>query len=236
MAVYMVMMAADTLDNKNLDPTNKERVKEFWGSLGSAILSVWWSISGGQDWADLVNPLIIESGNNVHNVIYSMFIAFATMVIMNLVTGVFVEGAQRLRQKDKDEELQRMAKKTFKHVDEENHNALSRDDFEKHLFSGDLDTYLTAVELTKETACDLFDILDEDKDGTINFHEFVDGCIHLAKTPRVADIAQVLLDVRKDRDILKDIAQKIRYVMDVPVKPLVSHGNMPNAVWGYRTW
>jgi len=218
-AVYMTMMAADAVETTTpaaLATDDVEKLRLYWGSIGSSVMSVWWSISGGQDWADLVNPLIRESNNNSHNVVYSMFIAFATMVIMNLVTGVFVEGAQRLKQKDRDKDLQRMAQKTFKHVgiDQECLCPLTKSAFEGHLFNGDFDDYLQAVDLTQESACDLFDMLDEDGDGTIDFHEFVDGCIHLARLPRVADIAQVLLDVRKEKDMLSDITRKLQILME----------------------
>jgi len=216
-AVYMTMMATDEFSKPGAEfeaGSNTQKLQEYWGSIGTSVMSVWWSISGGQDWADLLNPLIEESGNNVHNVIYSMFIAFATMVIMNLVTGVFVEGAQRLKQKDRDKELQRMAKKTFKVVDSENQDALSKEDFEGHLLNGDLDEYLAAVDLSQETACDLFDMLDEDKSGSVTFQEFVDGCIHLARLPRVADIAQVLLDVRREKEVLQELVRKMSVLTD----------------------
>ena len=38
---------------------------------------------------------------------------------MNLVTGVFVEGAARLTKEDKDKELSKMAHKVFRMVDDD---------------------------------------------------------------------------------------------------------------------
>ncbi|CAJ1390782.1 unnamed protein product, partial [Effrenium voratum] len=37
--------------------------------------------------------------------VFSMYIAFATLVMLNLVTGVFVEGAQRIAREEKEQEL-----------------------------------------------------------------------------------------------------------------------------------
>merc|ERR1719446_1288502 len=142
------MMATEVrLDAKNaaipVDAANPridlEDVQKYWGSLGDSIMSLYWSITGGQDWADLIQPLINATGTQIHNIIFAMYIAFATMVVMNLVTGVFVEGAQRLTKEDKDREVIKMAFKTFnlnesELVDPE----ISLEDFNHHMETGRL--------------------------------------------------------------------------------------------------
>merc|ERR1719181_2179739 len=130
LAVYMVMMAVERMEGK--EPYDPE-LAEFWGSVGSAVLSIYWSITGGQDWAVVIGPLVDETGTQLHNVIFCLFIGFATMVLMNLVTGVFVEGAARLKKQDRDKELSRMAHKVFRLVDDDCSDEISRREFEKHL-------------------------------------------------------------------------------------------------------
>ena len=39
-----------------------------------------------------------------NTLVFSIFIAFATLVMMNLVTGVFVDGAQRIAREEKNQE------------------------------------------------------------------------------------------------------------------------------------
>lgn len=199
LAVYMCMMATERLESPIDNADNYEAIKKCWGSLGSSILTLYWSITGGQDWADLIGPLVEET-NQWHNVVFSMFIAFATMVIMNLVTGVFVEGAQRMNREDRDHELVKMAKRTFKIVDEETHTEITKVDFDKHLRNGHLDNYLDAVDLTRDTCTDLFELLDADHSNTVNIDEFVDGCMRLKGHPRAADVAAVLMVVRKQNE------------------------------------
>merc|ERR1712232_737709 len=85
LSVYMVMMAVEAMENATYWSDNRMLVKKYWGSIGSAILSNYWSITGGQDWGEVIGPLIAETGTQVHNIIFLMYIAFATMVLMNLV-------------------------------------------------------------------------------------------------------------------------------------------------------
>jgi Ca2+-binding EF-hand superfamily protein len=199
LAVYMTMMAVDVLSEKvNDQPTeNIAELKLMWGSVGSSILSIYWSITGGQDWADVIGPLIQETGNQIHNIIFCMFIAFATMVLMNLVTGVFVEGAARLTKEDRDKELSRLAHKVFRLVDADGNEEISKEEFDNNLALGNMDTYLHAVELARSDAASLFDILDMDRSGAISVNEFVDGCLRLRGLPRAADLSQVLMETRK---------------------------------------
>merc|ERR1719230_325185 len=114
LAIYMVMMAVESLEETmGQDSVSRQELQQFWGSVGSAVLSCYWCITGGQDWAVIIGPLVEETGTQVHNVVFSMFVAFATMVLMNLVTGVFVEGAQRLTKEDRDKEVFKIAYRTF---------------------------------------------------------------------------------------------------------------------------
>merc|ERR1712100_761781 len=128
LAVYMVMMAVESLEETTgTTSEDREILQEYWGSVGSAAMSLYWSITGGQDWAVVIGPLNAETGTQVHNIVFSMFIAFATMVLMNLVTGVFVEGAARLSKEDRDKELSKMAFRVFRMVDDDCSEEISRD-------------------------------------------------------------------------------------------------------------
>jgi len=206
LAIYMTIMAVDVLSEKVNEPStpNSEEVQRMWGSIGSSVLSIYWSITGGQDWAVVIGPLIEETGNQVHNVVFCMFIAFATMVLMNLVTGVFVEGAARLTKEDRDKELSRMAHKIFRLVDDDCSEDISRREFEHHLEMGNIDRYLDGVGLNRFEARVLFDLLDSDGSETISVNEFVDGCLKLRGLPRAADLSQMLLESRKQWDSSKE--------------------------------
>merc|ERR1719271_1902139 len=83
LAIYLVMMAIGALEETLADDTSERRalLMEYWGSVGSAVLSCFWSITGGQDWAVVIAPLTGETGNQLHLLVFCIFIAFATMVL-----------------------------------------------------------------------------------------------------------------------------------------------------------
>ena len=101
-AVYFTELATDL--RVGADDT---RLGQYWGSLGSSFLSLFQAISGGDDWANFIDVLE-DSSQTLNTLVFSLYVLFATLVMLNLVTGVFVEGAQRILKDDKEAELLRM--------------------------------------------------------------------------------------------------------------------------------
>jgi hypothetical protein len=211
-AVYMTMMARDVMEADPAlgDPENRDTILRQWGSIGDSIVSLFHSISGGADWADLIGPLVTETGNKMHNVLFIMYIAFSTMVIMNLVTGVFVEGAQRLNKMDKDKELTRLAYKTFNVVDDDGSAEISWEELQSSMDNGMLVDYLIAMDLSQANAADLFEILDADGSGSLSVGEFVEGCMRLKGQARAADVCQLLCNTKRLQENVNAILLELR--------------------------
>jgi Ca2+-binding EF-hand superfamily protein len=212
-AVYMTMMATECLKDNTRGEANAEdydSVTKQWGSLSSSVMSLFHSISGGADWAELIGPLVNETNNQIHNIAFTMFIAFSTMVLMNLVTGVFVEGAQRLSKEDRDKELVKLAYKTFGIVDEDDSAVITWEELSLSMENRVLEEYLVAMDLSRTNAQDLFRLLDEDQSGEISIEEFVHGCMRLKGIARAADVCQILVDVQELRKELMEVAEEVR--------------------------
>merc|ERR1740121_816392 len=91
MAVYFTELASAGQDTTA--PTDTRH----WGSLSSSVLSLYMGITGGDDWVRLIEPFKTNDANYVVATgVFSIYIAFATLVMLNLVTGVFVDSAQRI--------------------------------------------------------------------------------------------------------------------------------------------
>lgn len=195
-AVYFVMTATDSLTKGSGTSAIRDQVAASWGGLGPAIMSLFQSISGGVDWGNVIGPLVELSNNQCHSLIFTCYIAFASMVFLNLVTGVFVEGAQRLNAEDRDKELAKMAYRTFDCVDDNDDVTVTLEELEDHCASGTMDDYLKAVDLSRGNATDLFKLLDMDSDGALTVKEFVNGCMRLKGMPRAADVSQCLLEMK----------------------------------------
>eukprot|EP00929_Paragymnodinium_shiwhaense_P101662 TRINITY_DN64803_c0_g1_i1.p1 TRINITY_DN64803_c0_g1~~TRINITY_DN64803_c0_g1_i1.p1 ORF type:complete len:740 (+),score=155.37 TRINITY_DN64803_c0_g1_i1:92-2311(+) len=221
-AIYMTMMATETLeDPAQLDDELRADVIAYWGSIGDSIMSLFHSISGGQDWADLISPLVDATGSQAHNVIFSMFIAFSTMVIMNLVTGVFVEGAQRLSAEDRDKELFKMATKVFGDVDDDGSKGITWKEMQENMQTNVLlQEYLATMDLNNNNAKDLFLILDDDKSGIISIDEFVTGCMRLKGPARSADVCKMLVQTQRIADSVTKVRKRVSRTAKIAEKLL----------------
>jgi len=122
------------------------------------------------------------------------YIAFATLVMLNLVTGVFVEGAQRIIKEDRDNDLVRTVCKLFMRADDNNDHDITWLEFEEHIEDPGMETYFQAVDLNREQGRDLFRLLDADGSGTLSVEEFVRGCVRLKGPARSVDLASLVQD------------------------------------------
>merc|ERR1711920_756175 len=88
----------------------------WYGTLPVTLLSVFQSLTGGVDWNEIVSP-IMHHISPVIGIIYVLFIAFAILSIMNVVTGIFVQSA--IERADEVERINKVeqARKLFKIID-----------------------------------------------------------------------------------------------------------------------
>merc|ERR1711977_635135 len=111
----------------------------MWGSVPRSMFSLFQAVTGGDDWNNFI--VVFDTSDSsfdyfVNSSIFCVYIAFGTLVMLNLVTGVFVEGAQRIIKEDKDVELLRTIRKLFMNdSDVEQDRELCCEEFEVKLES-----------------------------------------------------------------------------------------------------
>eukprot|EP00439_Symbiodinium_sp_Y106_P060174 s1143_g8.t2 len=64
---------------------------EYYGSLLRSVMSLYQSITSGVSWRDASQPL--ERHQPIMGLIFAVYIAFAALAMLNVITGVFVESA-----------------------------------------------------------------------------------------------------------------------------------------------
>lgn len=202
-AVYFTELAYD-LHHKH-PQKDFSTVKQTWGSVAGSIFSLFQAITGGNDWHNFLAVFDdFVPGTYTNTFVFAIFIAFATLVMMNLVTGVFVEGAQRIAREEKNQELLKHVRRllapdksrptprpsVFIRGEDDNHGELiSWAEFCKKLNTEEMRAYLTAFELDASQAKDIFYILDQDRVGKVTMREFFSACVNLHGRPRLADTA-----------------------------------------------
>merc|ERR1712232_106440 len=92
MSVLFTQIVSDyMIDHTEVD-SDQEELRRFFGSLGSAALTLFQAITGGVSWHIVTDPL----GKQISTAFMAMFvcyIAFMLLALMNVVTGVFVDTA-----------------------------------------------------------------------------------------------------------------------------------------------
>eukprot|EP00928_Gymnodinium_smaydae_P002531 TRINITY_DN10910_c0_g5_i1.p1 TRINITY_DN10910_c0_g5~~TRINITY_DN10910_c0_g5_i1.p1 ORF type:complete len:239 (+),score=49.44 TRINITY_DN10910_c0_g5_i1:103-717(+) len=159
------------------------------------------AMTGGDDWVKLIE--VLGEYSLVNSVIFYFYITFATMVMLNLVTGMFVEGAQRIIQEDKDKDAIHKAARAFVSMDVDANGLLSYEEFTNKLESTGMCSYCEAIGISVEEAHELFMLLDKNEVQELSIAEFVEGCIRLRGPARALDLASLSLATR---ELMRDMS------------------------------
>merc|ERR1711976_757602 len=81
-----------------------ERQEEFFtlyfGSLFTTMYTLFQCITGGANWGYVLDPLVAAHWS--YAALMSLFVAFTSLAVLNIVTAVFVESAMQSAQQDAD--------------------------------------------------------------------------------------------------------------------------------------
>lgn len=187
----VAVFLTDTAHKTSLaqDEHQASMTRKYWGSVHTSMLSLFQATTGGDDWHNFIAVFEGHDSYGWHVIAFCVYVSFAALVMLNLVTGVFVEGAQKIIRQDKDVDLIKHVCKIFEDIDVDESMTISHGEFISHLDSGVMDAYFDAIELSKHQASDLFDILDVDGNDQVSIEEFVAGCMRLRGSARAIDIA-----------------------------------------------
>ncbi|CAE7313974.1 Cacna1h [Symbiodinium natans] len=170
----------------------------FWGTTGKSINSLFLAVFGGQDWHNML--LVFGDGSwwyIVNSIVLSLFVGFALVVLLNLVNGVLVEGAQTMIAERKQHELVRMAADIFVQTGHKAGSELSPEEFDELVNTKAMDNYLEAIGIDPNEARDrLFRFLDLDDSGSLSVVDTAPSgnkfpACTLAKSMRSSDCVMV---------------------------------------------
>ncbi|CAK9079320.1 unnamed protein product [Durusdinium trenchii] len=170
------------------------QLRAYWGSTGSSMNSLFLAVFGGEDWHNML--LVFGHDTSwyvINSLVLSLFVGFVLVVILNLVNGVLVEGAQEMISDQKRDELVRMAADIFVHSGKKAGDELSREEFDELLQSEAMTRYLDAIGIELDEADSLFAFLDRDDSGSLSIVEFIQGCLRLRGPAKALDLAAMHL-------------------------------------------
>jgi voltage-gated sodium channel len=166
-----------------------------WASIGRSSLTLFEAIFGGIDWDVAVVPLV----KHVHLLLaplFCLYIAFALLALMNVVTGVFVESAIDSANRDKEKYLVQIARDLFEKADPHQTGVITWSEFERQLEKPELQQYFKGLGVDAVSARSLFRILDLDNSGAIDADELLTGTLRLRGDARAIDLAALIYESR----------------------------------------
>eukprot|EP00927_Polykrikos_kofoidii_P024424 TRINITY_DN22217_c0_g1_i1.p1 TRINITY_DN22217_c0_g1~~TRINITY_DN22217_c0_g1_i1.p1 ORF type:complete len:759 (-),score=122.57 TRINITY_DN22217_c0_g1_i1:175-2136(-) len=187
-----------------------------FGSLASSIFTLFQAVFGGIDWGAAIRPL--WSYSLMHALLFYVYIVVTSMIVMNVVTGVFVQAAIESAQYDAEQVVEdqladserycKRLKLLLKEIDPESSGIITLDQIESLLEEPVIKTYFTMLDLDPIDAWSLFRVLDTKEAGSLTVEEFTSGCLRLKGGARRIDISNMMYASKWTMNKLTKFAQE----------------------------
>merc|ERR1712232_1400200 len=187
------------------------------------MMSMFQAITGGVDWGQPLEPLVSHVSPAMA-FLFSFYIAFSILAMLNVVTGVFVESVLASAKKDKDLFMVNNARELFQTDLEDHtglHSAMTWEVFEGKMDAPQMQEFFKAIDVHPSEAKGLFDLLDLDNSGSISADEFLNGCFRLRGAAKALDLALLIQEVRQmDRrmKLLIEVQARQRHAWTTPTR------------------
>jgi hypothetical protein len=228
--VYFTQIVADARSDGNEVLRWDTELRHYWGNLGFGVLTLYEVMTGGVDWDDVARPLM----DDVHPmmvVLLVAYVAITTFVMMNLVTGIFVESARENIREDQDYKLVNAVRELFLKSDTERTGEITQEEFIDQVCNPLMEEYFKSIDLDISEAPAFFQLLDSSKNGKIDSEEFVHGCLRLRGTAKAIDHA-ILLELNRHvfKNVLPVLSNKIDSLLEMCAGQLRENVPMPRGI------
>jgi len=201
----------DTSEKWDLE--ENQELQLHFGTLDRSLLSLFMSMSGGNDWAMYYEALAPLGG--YYTALFLTFMAFCLFAVVNVVTGVFVDSAKQSSHVDREvvvqEELEakknylRQMRAIFDEMDSDDTGCISMEEFERKLGDERVIAYFHAMKLDVSDARTLFSLLDYDHTDEVDVKEFLQGCYRLQGESRRLDQVFMQYEMKKVTTVVEEL-------------------------------
>eukprot|EP00928_Gymnodinium_smaydae_P069953 TRINITY_DN538_c0_g1_i4.p1 TRINITY_DN538_c0_g1~~TRINITY_DN538_c0_g1_i4.p1 ORF type:complete len:758 (-),score=146.96 TRINITY_DN538_c0_g1_i4:2328-4601(-) len=197
-SIYVTEMVSQARSGESfsrIEVVHVQALKSFYGSLDKTMLTLFQSITGGLDWNVNLTPLIEVSPWAAF--VFSLYVAFSILAMLNVVTGIFVDSVLQSAKKDKDLFMMNNARELFQTEDGQRSSSMSWAVFESKLQATQMQEFFRAIDVDLSEAKGLFHLLDLDGSGNISAEEFLNGALRLRGAAKALDLALLIQEVRQ---------------------------------------
>jgi len=187
-ALVFVQGVTPVLISETLDHARETEVRDLFGSVSSAMFTLYQTTFGGNDWGEFY--IVIREAGLFYAGLFVFFVAFIQIALMNVLTGVFVDNAMKLAQPDHDALALEMRKteiveaNKLRHLIQEmdvgNDGKISKTDFTDSMKQNRLRAQLAALGLDiRDTELFFGSIIETSKHEALDIEDFTTHCLRL---------------------------------------------------------
>jgi len=173
---------------------------------------------GGIDWGG-ASQALVDANMILSVIIYLSYIAFVSLAVMNIVTGVFLDTALESARTHRDYVISKQKalrdaslnemKMFFAAIDVDESDKISKDELLFMMQDESIQAFFGILGFDSTDADRLFKMLDVDGSGDITFDDFVHGCTHLKGPAKAIDLHDTRLAIRRLSQRLDCLTERI---------------------------
>lgn len=192
---------------KGLSPSERvdeKDIYEYWGSIGTSMLSLFQSCTGGVDWEAIAHPLW-NVGIWVY-FLFNVYVAFFMFVITNTLTSIFIDTVMTSSAKDENMMVQQELEKQevyiarlegfFNELDTDKDGLVSYEQFREHCDNPEWHALAASLDIDVTDAKQCFFNLAHGT-GEIDLKTWVVGCIKMKGVARSLDLLSLSMQAKK---------------------------------------
>lgn len=204
----------DVLDSKCAFDS---KIKWRYGSLPKSIYTLVQAMLGGVSWGEVADPLLDIGWMPVLQ--FFIYILFTMLAVLNIITGVFVDNAvSTARQEreyliEKERELREKylveMREIFDDMDKDKSGTITLEELREYFEDVRVQTYFHVLGLDAYDTERLFKLLDDDRSGSVEVQEFLDGCLRLKGEARSIDMFSIISQLGDLVPMIQDIQKHL---------------------------
>eukprot|EP00931_Biecheleriopsis_adriatica_P044511 TRINITY_DN25462_c0_g1_i1.p1 TRINITY_DN25462_c0_g1~~TRINITY_DN25462_c0_g1_i1.p1 ORF type:complete len:629 (-),score=105.90 TRINITY_DN25462_c0_g1_i1:85-1920(-) len=212
--VYIGQALAEAVQENPQILKKEPALLEYYGTLLQTVVTLYQAMTGGEDWNQLLKPLQNEISAFMV-ILFVLYIAFTVMLMMNVITGIFVDSALVTSRRERVQTTQRLLQDIFQSADCNGDGRVSRDEFFGKLGTPDMSKLFRSLGVHEGDVLDLFTMMSStDTHGSIDANEFIDGFMHLQGEASAIDMVTIMYGQKQLFIQLKDEMKEVRETLD----------------------
>jgi len=223
-AACILQLLRPYLSSLDLSVEAKEQLAQqlllHFGTLLGGIFTLFSSMSGGVDWADVARML--NEVSLLLALLFVVYMCFALFCVLNVMTGVFVENASRMTAADEEmcmmEELRARkdyvdtVSRLFSECDIDNSGNVNWEEFQACASDLHFQTCFKKLGIAIDTEAELrnvFHMLDFQNNGSVSVAEFANGIQMFSGGAKSIDVARLMFEVATVKKYMANVHEAL---------------------------